>query len=51
MFLTLSYLGTGPEPRFTKNLKSDLNRKPIPGAKMCFTKNHNLTITSVFQRD
>ena len=40
----------GPGPLFTKNLKSDRNRKPIPGAKMCFTKNHNLMITSVLER-
>ena len=39
------------EPRFTKNLKSDRIRKPIAGAKMRFAKNHNLTITSVFERD
>ena len=28
----------GPGPRFTKNLKSDRNRKHISGAKMRFTK-------------
>ena len=33
-----------------RNLKSDRNRKPISGAKMRFTKNHNLMITSVFER-
>ena len=38
------------EPRFTKNLKSDRNRKPISGAKMRFTKIHKLMITSVFER-
>ena len=27
-----------PGLRFTKNLKSDRNRKPISGAKMCMTK-------------
>ena len=37
-------------PRFTKNLKSDRNRKPISGAKVRFTKSHNLMITSVFER-
>ena len=35
-------------PRFTKNLKSDRNRKPISGAKMRFTKNLNLIITTKF---
>ena len=30
--------GYAPMPRFTKNLKSDRNRKPISGAKMRFTK-------------
>ena len=35
-------------PRFTKNLKSDRNRKPISGAKMRFTKNLNLIITTIF---
>ena len=34
----------------TKNLKSDRNRKPISGAKVRFTKSHNLMITSVFER-
>ena len=41
----------GSGPRFTKNLKSDRIRKPIAGTKMRFTKNHNLTITSVFEHD
>ena len=36
-------------PRFTTNLKSDRNRKHISGAKMRFTKTHNLMITSVFE--
>ena len=39
-----------PGPRFTKNLKSDRNRKPISGAKMRFTKSHKLMITSIFER-
>ena len=39
-----------PGPRFTKNLKSDRNRKPISGAKMRFTKSHKVMITSVFER-
>ena len=39
-----------PRPRFTKNLKSDRNRKPISGAKMRFTKSHKVMITSVFER-
>ena len=36
-------------PRFTKNLKSDRNRKHISEAKMCFTK-YNFMTTSVFER-
>ena len=38
-------------PVSQKNLKSDRNRKLISGAKMYFTKNHNLMITSVLERE
>ena len=37
-------------PRFTKNLKSDRNRKPISEAKMRSTKYNNFLTTSVFER-
>ena len=38
-------------PRFTKNLKSDRNRTYISGVKCASQKNHNLIITSVFERN
>ena len=33
------------------SFKSDRNRKHISGAKMRFTKNYNLMITSVFEHN
>ena len=40
-----------PAACFTKNLKSDCNHKHISGAKTRFTKNNNIMITSVFERN
>ena len=49
LYAGLKVIKTGP--RFTKNLKSDRNRKYISGAQMLFTKNHNLMIMSVFEHN
>ena len=38
MWVIMYGKGLGSWPSFTKNLKSDRNRKPISGAKMRFTK-------------
>ena len=46
---TLVYTYLGPVSQ--KNLKIDRNRKHIIGPKMRFIKNHNLMITSVFERN